>query len=512
MNHQSIRSAMFQILTVLLLPLTVNAEDLGFRFKGNKCVNAAGKEGLNPGYIGQCGDLRNVIVGLNMNGTDLSGAVLDEADLQRTTLNRAILNQTSFKGTNLSGVDMTNATIQNATFDRAIMRNVHLAGATVKGCSFAAADMSGIALSGLDLSGNQFVGANFNSAALDGANFSGVNFNGARLISANLKGARIENATLEKTDFTGADLSNANLKGAKGVGARFANGILRKSNLENVNLKEATFRGARMNGISLKSANVENSDMRRVDLTGAITEGANLRGVKITKSTILPFPMDEAVRQGMVDLGGGSVLVIWTRSNDNLGPFISGLQALGLDVDLSLHDTTTFTNDQDISKYLAVFHHSGKTFNVDMPAPGQKALVEYVKNGGTYIASGATVYTLSQNLYKELSEIVSLKFTRNFGNTNIATKVIPGFESHPVLEGFTLPLTVAASTYVQSTLIAFANNPAQVILTDAANMPIVAYREFGAGRAVTLGLCAPNDDTCLANVALQRMVANVTNW
>jgi len=184
-NRDAARQVNARIGTVLLfLALCVGSavgqEFVGFRYEGGKCVNDEGKEGRNPGYIGECGALRaRDVRNANLDGVDLSGADMHALQGRSVNLKEAILVGAILRTAELESADLRGADLTGATMDRAKLRF---------------ADLSN---------------ANLTEARLDRANFEG-----ALLRDANLSGADLRRADFRGADLNYADLTSANLRGA----------------------------------------------------------------------------------------------------------------------------------------------------------------------------------------------------------------------------------------------------------------------------------------------------------
>src|SRR5258708_1907296 len=101
------KTACVILFSLLATTLPAHAGDMGFRFNGTACVDSKGAAGLNPYYLGQCGDLRHLTIsGFNFDGVDFSGSQFDGTNLGTSTLKNAILNSVSLNNTTLSGLEM----------------------------------------------------------------------------------------------------------------------------------------------------------------------------------------------------------------------------------------------------------------------------------------------------------------------------------------------------------------------------------------------------------------------
>jgi uncharacterized protein YjbI with pentapeptide repeats len=119
------------------------------------------------------------LIGLNLEGIDLTTFNLVGADLNGANLNFAKLSKANFEGADLS--------------------YAHLSKADLSRANLIGADLSGANLIGADLSGANLSGANLNRAILNGAILSEVQIGvtGAKLVSDNLSGVR----SLDESSF-----------------------------------------------------------------------------------------------------------------------------------------------------------------------------------------------------------------------------------------------------------------------------------------------------------------------
>jgi hypothetical protein len=154
--------------------LPTDGQDLGFRYhdSSHQCLNGQGKTGLNPGYIGQCGDLSEHKIEWKLDGYDLRGADLShawvspEASFRNTLLDGAQLTGASLSGTDLSGASLKDAELIQAYLGHAKLIEVDLRNANL---SFAA-----------------LVNADLLKADLDGALVSHISASGAKLTKEQL--------------------------------------------------------------------------------------------------------------------------------------------------------------------------------------------------------------------------------------------------------------------------------------------------------------------------------------
>jgi uncharacterized protein YjbI with pentapeptide repeats len=179
------------------------AKDLGYRFQwdtnthSGRCLNSEGKEGYNPHFIGNCGDLR----GLKLNNVDLNGMDLAGANLDGVSLRGAMLNGASMKGVRATGADFSKADLNGADYD----------GAIVSGCYFNRARMNGANFYGANLSGSKL-----NESQLHGIYLQNANLGGA-IIESEMKTAHVENATITVGTVLPFEMPEAQKRGMKHI-------------------------------------------------------------------------------------------------------------------------------------------------------------------------------------------------------------------------------------------------------------------------------------------------------
>jgi hypothetical protein len=172
--------------TLLAIPAAAQ-QDLGFRYQDGKCVNADGEEGLNPGYVDECGGLRgHDLRQAPLDRVNLAGADLQAARLTRARMRRVILRDADLRGAELDGADLRQADLRSANLDRARLGGSDLTGAQLQDADLIRTDLVAAILRDADLTG-----ANLRSADLRDADLSY-----ADVTRANLRGARFNASTI----------------------------------------------------------------------------------------------------------------------------------------------------------------------------------------------------------------------------------------------------------------------------------------------------------------------------
>lgn len=505
---------------VLFLSLTSMAilgavpisKDLGFRYKDGVCVNSKGEKGLNPGYIGQCGDLAGVkLANLDLDGTDFSGARFINADLQLSTLNDAVLVGVDFEGARLSGLELNGAKIHNTSFRSAVLKNIKLADADIRGSNFSKVDFGGTALSYVRFESCAFEESKFIDGTLDGVEFIKSKLLKANFSGANLQDANLEEAVLDGADFTGANLTRASLRSAKGEGLSFSGAVLREANLQSAVMKGANLKSVRMEKSDLGQANLEKADLRSANLEGVRTDGTKFTQVVFNKRTTLPFARDEAERLGMIFKMTSSVLIIWDQKTAMLDALVKALTDADMEITLTPEREDKFAGMKGLEEFKAVIHLDGVTFDQDMPEAGQKALVAYVQAGGTFLQTEWNSYEISGGRLKLMRDLSLYNFEFG-GEGERKFKPVEKQAKHPVLEGITAEITVNAG-YTSGGIFAFKENPSTVLMQDAGGKPMVATRNFGKGKVVGFAFAGNyGGENCLADSDVHKLFINSINW
>jgi uncharacterized protein YjbI with pentapeptide repeats len=482
---------------VLFISSFGRAGDLGYRYQtqSRKCVNAQGGEGLNPSDIGQCSDLRGVMISrLHLEGQDLSGSRFDGADLQNTTFRNANLTSVQFTGANLSGVDFSGAVVDHVVFREATLVNAQFAGVIFQDTDFSMTDLSGAQLSYLVFRGVKFGGAKLAGAALDYADLTSADLSGVDLRGANLQNAILSKAKFTGTDLQGADLSGADISKAQGDRATFINALLRGTNMSDARLRGTKFKRAQLEGANLSGADLTGSDLRGASLGEAKLEGTVLDQAVANGGTLLPISKAEAQQRGILFKPYGKLLIIWHRYGtydvNNLDPEIISLmnflKGQGVDVTLSSSPHQKFTGEELQQDYESVLHLLGEAYVTNMPRKGEESLLRFVKEGGTYIGTAWTGYMLRLGHFTQTMEDLVLIFHEGYNFDHRVFAIEEGQADHPIFQGLKLPIELDVS-YVQGSARIFNENPVTVLARDANGTPMLALRSLGLGKVINFG-------------------------
>lgn len=451
---------------VLLLGLIFSADamsrDLGFRYKDGVCVNERGEKGLNPGHLGQCGDLAGVRLSkLDLGGMDLSGTRLTNADLQLSSLREATIQGVDFERTVLSGVDFSDAKIRKTNFKGSTLKEIQLGGAEIIDSNFTEVNFGATALSYVRFEGCNLEGAQFVGGILDGAEFMGGNLAKSNFLGADLTDATFDNVLLKEANFSNANLQGATLK----------NVIATKIRLKGTNLKKA----------SLDGADLTEGDLRSANLTDTSVKGTIFTSVRFNKRTILPFTDAEA--RGML-MSKNEIALYYNKTHVEVVDGNNRAEASNIYAHLKdIEDLVRFEDysaagiDNLASSDTILFpEFELRGLGPDLTADAAKRLKELTEAGARVVLIG--VYNGAGAAF--LDKVYGMKFTETTTNSNlnrVSTK--DGiFDSSGIK---TLPPNNATACLQNVT------SPSISIFTDGGTCSGVVVTPMGAGELVYVG-------------------------
>ncbi len=499
------------LLLVAFLSIATHARDQGFRYINGRCTDGE-IEGLNPSYIGQCGDFRRVIIGrLHFDGVDMSGSQFNDADVQDASFVGTNLTGAVFSSTNLSGVEFKNAILHNVNFQGAILANVRLAGSDLLNSDFSHTELVGALLSYMKLGGSKFIGTKFLNAKMDYADLKGADLSSADFTGADLHNAVLDGAILTNASFAGANLTSASLANVTGTAPIFRSAVMNKASLVGCHLTSAVLKSAILNEANLAGANLESADLRSANLTGATTTGAILNGAGFSKHTVLPFSKEDAVKLGMVESRAASVYIIWdtAKNNPELVKFKTWLESNAVDVTLSPVQGTQMTGDEDFGDARTVLLLCGTDTN-DLKLPLQNKLVQFVTTGGTFINTEWTSYiVLNRNGLQGMRDLVLLE--RTSGKTEQQDiKLVPGKENHPLLQG--IKPFVLNGGFSTGKPRSYSTNPVEVLMKGKDEQPVIMARDFGSGHILHSAYAASFKVYGMDLPGFREILLNAINW
>lgn len=236
------------ITTIITFLTTTNlfADTLEFKYQEVspgvfKCMNANKQEGLNPGYLGECGQVSGMKFGALTLHLYMPGIQSIGTEYQTSDFSDSYLADCDFSKAQMSGTNLNHSLLRRCTFS-----NANMARLTVH---------------------DSLIGQN---------NFSGTDLRGSDFGNCSIKQNRFDFATLTSASFHMSLLE----------GADFSNADLTQADFADTWITGASFRGA---------------DLRGADFFDAyVGEDVQWRGAMYDDTTQLPFTEDVAIQKGMV--------------------------------------------------------------------------------------------------------------------------------------------------------------------------------------------------------------------
>jgi hypothetical protein len=203
------------------------------------------------------------------------------------------------------------------------------------------------------------------------------------------------------------------------------------------------------------------------------------------------------------------VLIVWDIQNDSVEAIKQALSAEN-DVVLSAKSETEFDGTELAAGYEAVIKLDGNTYGQETPAAGQAALVQFVNNGGIYIAGEWDAFEFMNGAMQGMRDLIILDRTSGTQGDMTMTKSADR-ATDPIFDGVADSVTVNSGGNVGPAHV-FTTNPVAVLMQDANGNPTLARRSLGAGTVYNFSLAfnyLGDQDTSLKSPDIQKIIANM---
>jgi hypothetical protein len=150
----------------------------------------------------------------------------------------------------------------------------------------------------------------------------------------------------------------------------------------------------------------------------------------------------------------------------------------------------------------------GSSFQTDMPAAGQTAIVNFVNAGNGLVLTEWAAYQVANNRWQTLAPLVLLNRTAAYSG-QVTYGVDAAFAAHPIWAGLPATFTIASTSNVGITKVA---SGVTRIAGSAQAIDAVAIRDVPKGRVVEVahaGNYAPNGWT---NANMKLLMSNAVGW
>ena len=209
------------------------------------------------------------------------------------------------------------------------------------------------------------------------------------------------------------------------------------------------------------------------------------------------------------------VLIIFDDSETNVNTVAlkDAIIASGASVTISDVSETAWNNtNPSLTGFDAVIHMNGTTYSTEMPAAGQRALVDFVQDdGGHYLSAGFNTYEVDEeNRMQSMIDLVLLKRNGGTRDADLDYKVVTTQSSHPVLENIS-DFSFTSSVNTGSARV-FNTEPSVVLMAEGTDDAVIV-REFGEGKILDFSHEGNYDnDTPFSNENIQNIIINFINW
>lgn len=182
-------------------------------------------------------------------------------------------------------------------------------------------------------------------------------------------------------------------------------------------------------------------------------------------------------------LAGPKVLLLWDTQGVQTENLKHSLEANSLEVVLSQTNETGYDGtNPPLAGFDVVVHLNGTTYNAEMNPAGQKALVQFVKDGGGYIHHEWNAYQLTMNQMALMRDLILFDRTSGYSGKIVVTR-LKGQNMHPVVWEIPPGFEMNGGCNIGKAH-KFEQNPVTVLAADQNGNDAIAVRDFGLGRIV----------------------------
>lgn len=164
-----------------------------------------------------------------------------------------------------------------------------------------------------------------------------------------------------------------------------------------------------------------------------------------------------------------------------------------------------------LSGFDVVVHLDGTTFNQPMPIATQRALVQFVRDGGGFVGAQWLGFEERTGIQRDMFDLVLMGY--NVGQVNCSTctlTVVPGQAAHPVLSGIPATFAVTGGFWDVSPKDFPVNPPTVLMRINGANAVLV--RQVDQGRVVNFTAAVNFSPLLVANPRITQLYVNAVSW
>jgi hypothetical protein len=212
---------------------------------------------------------------------------------------------------------------------------------------------------------------------------------------------------------------------------------------------------------------------------------------------------------------GKNVLLLWDTDNANTQSLKAAIEAADFTVTLpAVPEYQWDGTNPSLDGFDAVIHLNGTTYEYGLPLSAQNALLDFVQvQGKLFVHSEWDAYELdAAGYHPALAPIVILQRSSGY-ETAITYNTVPGYESHPVLEGLASSFSIDFAGHNVGQVRHYDTYPAETLMLDQSGNAAVAIRELEIGRVVGFGHAGNYaSSNSLSNANVQQLFINALKW
>jgi hypothetical protein len=212
---------------------------------------------------------------------------------------------------------------------------------------------------------------------------------------------------------------------------------------------------------------------------------------------------------------GINVLLLWDTDNANTQSLKTAIEAAGFSVTLpAVPEYQWDGTNPSPDGFDAIIHLKGTTHGYGLPVSAQNVLLDFVQvQGKLFIHSEWDAYELDDvGSFPALAPIIILQRTSG-DQTDITYNVVPGYETHPVLEGLSSSFSIGFAGHNVGQVRQYDTYPAETLMIDQVGNAAVAIRELEIGKVVGFGHAGNYaNSNSLSNVNVQQLFVNALKW
>lgn len=290
----------------------------GYRYDAEtrKCVDINGREGLNPKFLGDCGDLRGQkltyllgrpdAIPLQFRGADLTGADLRGLNLSATDFTDARMDRVLFDLSNLIHVTFLRTRLSGASFQKVTLTDSVFSLSDMNRADFSQAILNRVIFSAqIDLTRAVFNLATLTDVQFNGLTLSKAQFLETRLNQVKWNGATARDLKVTQAFFYACQFLDVDLEGSEFKDVSFDNVVSPDATekpvnrFERVNLESASFESSKLNQTRFLQTKLMDSNWHDANAAHVEFQEVDLEDAIYTRHTQLPFSDEEARMRGM---------------------------------------------------------------------------------------------------------------------------------------------------------------------------------------------------------------------